>query len=190
MSCHHRHRKNPVDKSAAADRDARRRELAEKLAAATGLSADDVRIDLASWSALALDIAKQEMLKGRLGDVSLWQRLVDQVNGLVPKADILTVKFVDGSDVCVQCRKPLTPENRAPIPPPPTVDSPAASVTAVKVTDATPDDNKALPSNVTPIRPPKPEPSSPNPFAGLSAAETCAKLNTMNSGSYWENFDK
>ena len=166
----HRHHKPQHDMTAVRGRDTRRRELADKLATANGISVDDFRIDLASWSALALDLAKTEMLRGRIGDVAPWQRLADQMNGLVPKADVLTVKFVDHTDLCLQCKKVLTPEDRQPVAKPVVSSSDPAIVDKPAVPANEPAASTS--PNVIPLKPAQAPPTLGEMVAAVNAGPT------------------
>ena len=66
------------------------------------LPESDLRIEALSWLLLSLDNVKAAILRGSPVQIEPWQRLVDEMSGLCPKAETLTIKYVF---VCHECRK-------------------------------------------------------------------------------------
>ena len=105
------HRRKP-DNSDHADRagkfKARQRENAE----AAGLPdtpANRQRIEDATWLDLAMDNTRTAILRGQTVEVSALERLVAARNSILPSNTVLNVHFIDGSDLCANCRAVLPP---------------------------------------------------------------------------------
>ena len=132
-----------------ADRDRRFRSVRRKLLAAVGLkpplsAADDLQIETACWTQMAIDNQRNAIASGKLIDVADLERATTALNALLPSpSHELNVHFIDGSDVCVKCKAPLPPkEEREPVKaeapalqrvpaPPTTAPAPPANVVAL-----------------------------------------------------------
>ena len=85
-----------------ADRDKRLRAARKKLLAAVGLKpplsvADELRIETACWTQMAIDNQRNAIASGKLIDVADLERATTALNALLPKAHNLNVHFIDGS---------------------------------------------------------------------------------------------
>ena len=135
-----------------ADRDKRLRAARKKLLAAVGLKpplsvADELRIETACWTQMAIDNQRNAIASGKLIDVADLERATTALNALLPKAHNLNVHFIDGSDVCVRCRAPLPPKEETAPAEPDAAPIEAAPAPPVKTVAAV-----ATPMNVVPLR--------------------------------------
>jgi hypothetical protein len=86
------------------------------------LPPNDMRIELAAYATLALDASKAAVLRGEAVDIGPWRQLVDQLTGLCPKSERLTVSYVytcwtcksesqrDPAELCAKCHAELPPK--------------------------------------------------------------------------------
>jgi hypothetical protein len=129
-----------------ADRNKRLRAVRKKLLAAVGLkpplsAADELRIETACWTQMAIDNQRNAIAGGRLIDIAGLERATTALNALLPSpSHELNVRFIDGSDVCVKCKAPLPPkEEREPV---------KAEAPALQPVSAPPTPAPAPPANV------------------------------------------
>ena len=104
------------------ERDKRLCAVREKLLAAVGLTpplsaADELRIETACWTQMAIENQRNAIASGRLVDIADLERATTALNALLPSpSHELNIRFIDGSDVCVKCKAPLPPkEEREPV---------------------------------------------------------------------------
>ena len=102
-------RRQPVATNATSDRNRRLKAVRRQLMAAAGLTApvsvaDELRIETASWTQLAIDNMRNAIMAGRMVDVADLERATAALNAVLPTPQTtLTVKLVD-SVVCPICK--------------------------------------------------------------------------------------
>ena len=81
-----------------------------KLQAASGLGdnpADAARLDCAAWLLLAQENTQTLIMLGRAVPLSEMKAYADMIADIIPKNEVLNIRFIDHTDRCIDCSGPL-----------------------------------------------------------------------------------